>query len=72
MDHIPKTDKLFLILHRAGWSIGDTAFVGKDGISWLVFGTKGDHSIQANGETQEQAWKKACRQAEELGLIHPI
>ena len=46
MDDIPKTDKLFLILHRAGWSIGDTAFVGKEGISWLVFGTKGDHSIQ--------------------------
>ncbi|MGO8903787.1 MAG: hypothetical protein ACLQU5_36420 [Isosphaeraceae bacterium] len=26
MDEMKKTDKLFLILHRAGWSIGDTAF----------------------------------------------
>jgi hypothetical protein len=40
MDEIPKTDKLFLILHKAGWSIGDTAFAGKEGISWLVFGRR--------------------------------
>ena len=72
MNDIPKTDKLFLILHRAGWSIGDTAFVGKEGISWLVYGTKGDHSIQANGKTQVEAWKQACRQAEEMGLVQPV
>ncbi len=46
MSEIPITDKLFLILHRAGWSVGDTAFVGKQGISWLVYGRKGDHSIR--------------------------
>jgi hypothetical protein len=68
MSDIPKTDKLFLILHRAGWSIDCTAFAGRRGISWLVFGTKGDHSIQANGKSQEQA----CRQAEEMGLVQPI
>ena len=45
MEEILKTDRLFLILHKAGWSVGDTAFVGKEGISWLVYGTKGDHSI---------------------------
>jgi hypothetical protein len=69
--HISKTDNLFLILHRAGWSIGDAAFVGKDGISWLVIGTNGDHMIQANGKTQEETWKQACRQAEEMGLVQP-
>jgi hypothetical protein len=53
MSEIPKTDKLFLMLHRAGWSVGDTAFVGKEGISWLVFGTKGDHSIRAEGKSQK-------------------
>jgi len=57
MSEIPKTDKLFLILHRAGWSIGDTAFVGKQGISWLVYGTKGDHSIRAEGKSRVEAWK---------------
>ena len=25
MEEIPKTDRLFLILHKAGWSVGDTA-----------------------------------------------
>jgi hypothetical protein len=39
MSDIPKTDRLFLILHKAGWSVGDTAFVGNEGISWLVYGT---------------------------------
>jgi hypothetical protein len=38
MDHIPKTDKRQLILHRAGWSIRSSAFTGKDGLSWLDFG----------------------------------
>jgi len=31
VEEIPKTDRLFLIVHRAGWSIGDTAFAGKEG-----------------------------------------
>ncbi len=57
MDEIPKTERLFLILHKAGWSIGDTAFAGKEGISWLVCGTKGDHSIRAEGKSQVEAWK---------------
>ena len=72
MEEIPKTDRLFLILHKAGWSIGDTAFVGKEGISWLVYGTRGDHSIRAEGKSQVEAWKDACRQAEEMGLVQPV
>ena len=72
MDNIPKTDKLFRILHRAGWSIDCTAFAGKSGISLLVFATNGEHSIQANGKTQLEAWKQACRQHEEMGLVHPL
>jgi hypothetical protein len=45
MNDIPRTDKLFLILHQAGWSIGDTAFAGKEGLSWLGCCTNGDHFI---------------------------
>jgi hypothetical protein len=59
MIDIPKTDKLFLILHRACRSIGDTTFVGNDGISRLVCGTKDDHSIQVHGNSKEEAWKRA-------------
>ena len=72
MEEIPKTDRLFLIVHRAGWSIGDTALVGKEGISWLVYGTRGDQSIRAEGKSQVEAWKLACRQAEEMGLVQPV
>ncbi len=72
MEEILKTDRLFLILHKAGWSIGDTAFAGKKGMSWLVFGTKGDHSIRAEGKSQVEAWKNACHQAEEMGLVQPV
>ncbi len=72
MSEVTKTDKLFQILHRAGWSIDCTAFAGREGITWLVYGTNGDHSIQANGKTQLEAWKQACRRAEELGLVHPF
>ena len=55
-----------------GRSINDTAFVGKQGISWLVFGTRGDHSIRAEGKSQVEAWKQACRQAEEMGMVQPV
>jgi hypothetical protein len=54
-----------------GWLIGETAFAGKHGISWLVYGTQGDYKIQANGKSQEEAWKQACRQVKEMGLIKP-
>jgi hypothetical protein len=69
---IPKTDRLFLFLHVSGWSIGDPAFAGKDGISWLVYSTNGGHTIEANGKTQEDAWKQACRQAEGMGLVRAV
>jgi hypothetical protein len=72
MNPIPRTDQLFQILHRAGWSTVSTAFAGKDGLCWLVCGTHGDHQIQANAKTQEAAWKLACRQAEELGQVQPL
>ncbi len=67
MDEMKKTDKLFLILHRAGWSIGDTAFAGKEGISWLVYGTKGDHSIRAEGRCQEKLGKRLAARLRRWG-----
>ena len=33
MEKIPKTDELFLILHKTGWLTGDTAFVDKERIT---------------------------------------
>ena len=50
------------ILHKAGWSIGNTAFEGKEGFTWLVYGTNGDHMIQANkGQSEERGRNIECR-----------
>ena len=63
MDEIPKTDKPFLILQRLAGRSASQLFVGKRALSWLVFGTKGDHSIHAQGKTHEEAWRQAYRKA---------
>jgi hypothetical protein len=71
MSHIPKTDNVLLSLHRAGWSIGETSFLSNEGVTWLVFGTNGEHSIHATGKTYEEAWRQAYCKAEEKGLVQP-
>lgn len=59
----------FLTLKRAGWSIGDTAFVGPTGDRrWLVSGMNGENLIQAEGATQGEAWQRAMERARELGM----
>jgi hypothetical protein len=60
------------VLHRAGWSIGDTAFAGPGGVVWLVYGTKGGHELRAEALGQVEAWRRACRQAEALGPIDSL
>ena len=37
-------------------------------ISWLDYGTKGDHSIQAEGNSQDEAYRKA----EAMGLVQRV
>jgi hypothetical protein len=56
-----KSERLFLLLHEAGWSMPDTAFAGVEGITWLMYGTNGDFSIQANGRSREEACRQATR-----------
>jgi hypothetical protein len=65
-------DELFSLLHRAGWSIGDTAFSDAEGMYWLVYGTQGGYEIRAEDADRGEAWKKACREAEALGLIEAL
>jgi len=69
---VSKSDELFLRLHRAGWSIGDTAFGGQEGLTWLVYGTQGGNELRAENAERTEAWTQACRQARELGLIDPL
>jgi hypothetical protein len=69
MDDIAKGDELLLLLQRAGWSIGDTAFIGQEALTWLVYGTKAEHEVRTTGPVRIEAWKQACRPAEAFGLM---
>jgi hypothetical protein len=72
MNVIRKSDELLDLLHQAGWSIGDAAFAGAEGVSWLVYGTQGGYELRAEDASRDEAWKQACRQAEALGWIEPL
>lgn len=72
MNVIRKSDELFWLLHRAGWSIGDTAFAGPEGLTWLVYGTQGGYEIRAVAAERTEVWEAACHQARKLGLIDPL
>jgi hypothetical protein len=55
-------------LHRAGWSIGDTACHGGAGwVTWLVWGSNGENLIRAEGATRDEAWGRAVEQARAWG-----
>jgi hypothetical protein len=42
-----ESDLALLRLRRTGWSVGDAAFAGPDGMAWLVSGTNGENLIRA-------------------------
>ena len=57
-------------LKRAGWSVGDAAFVGTSGeLVWVVTGHNGENLIRAEGATQGEAWRRAVEQAREVGML---
>jgi hypothetical protein len=65
MATFPHPDDSFARLHAAGWSIGDVGTVA----NWLVTGTNGENVIRAEGQTQAEAWHRACQQAEAVGML---
>jgi hypothetical protein len=69
MDNLTPCDIAMLRLKRAGWSIGDTAFVGTKGSTWVVSGSNGENLIRAHGATHGEAWEEAIRQAREVGML---
>ena len=57
-------------LHRAGWSIGDTAFDDRaGGLVWIVSGHNGENLIRAEGTIRDEAWGRAVEQARALGVL---
>ena len=53
-------------LRRAGWSIGDVAFVQYGEPIWLVYGHRGEQHIIARGLTQLEAWLDAAKLASQI------
>jgi hypothetical protein len=62
----------FARLYRAGWSVADVAVQGPSGLRWLVTGTNGENCIRATRRTQTEAWQKALRQAEAVGMTRAV
>jgi hypothetical protein len=69
-DESDQIDEAIHQLHRAGWSIGDTAFTTDAGVvAWVVSGTNGQAVIRAEGSTRGEAWGRAVEQARSLGML---
>jgi hypothetical protein len=59
-----------IALNRAGWSIGDAAFVGASGERvWIVSGRNGENLIRAEGATEAEPWRRAVARAREVGML---
>jgi hypothetical protein len=69
MSTYPSVDESRDRLHRAGWSIGETAIGPDHALIWLVTGTNGENSIEARGRSQTEAWYRATLQAEAAGML---
>lgn len=64
-------DACFEALHRAGWSIGDSAYLDPStGLQiWQVLGTNGEDAIDAQVPTQVESWRLAVEQATTAGMV---
>ena len=67
----PSVDESFDRLHRAGWSIGETAFGPDHSLVWIVSGSNGENRVKARGQSQAEAWYRAAQQTEAVGMLAP-
>ena len=67
----PTVDESLDPLHRAGWSVCDTAFGPNNAPAWLVTGNNGENVVRAEGRSRAEAYWRACVQAREVGMLAP-
>jgi hypothetical protein len=60
----PTVDTSRARLHRAGWSVGETATA----TAWLITGNNGENTILARGASQAEAWHRPVEQADAVGM----
>jgi hypothetical protein len=54
-------------LSRTCWGVGHAAF----GATWQVDGANGENTLRARGDTLVEAYRLACVQAREVGMLAP-
>jgi hypothetical protein len=60
-------DHCHTLLHRLGWSLGETAFRQPDGSGfWQVDGSRAPHVLLAIGNSQTKAWNIAMKIAGQI------
>jgi hypothetical protein len=65
----PSVDESRDRLHRAGWSVGETAVGPGHAPVWVVGGTNGENRIEGRGRSQAEAWYGATQQAAAVGML---
>jgi hypothetical protein len=56
-------------LERAGWSLTVKAVITSQGLCWRVTGRHGAELLATEGDSEFEAWHRACRHAQGLGLL---
>jgi hypothetical protein len=69
MPTYPTVDESRDRLHRAGWSVGETAVGPEHALVWIISGTNGENRIEGRGRTQAEAWHRATQQAGAVGML---
>jgi hypothetical protein len=69
MPAYPAPDESFARLRRSGWSVGEAPFCGNGRLVWQVDGVNGENQVRDQGDSQAEAWHRACQQAEVLGIL---
>jgi hypothetical protein len=65
----PRAEESLDRLHRAGWSVVATAFVGDRGRVWIVSGYNGENQVLTASADRDEAWWHACLQARSVGML---
>ena len=72
-DHLSAAEASLDRLRRAGWSVAEYTiwFVRPPAFVHLVVGELGAARLLAAGSTRDEAARRACTQAEALGMLAP-
>ncbi len=72
-DPFPAAEAALDRLRRAGWSIAEytVRFVRPPALVHLVVGEAGTAPLLAAGSTSDEAARRACAQAEAIGMLAP-